>query len=97
MAPHKIEDVIAQAPLVFQSYVYGNSLESFPVAIVVPDEEAAKAWGASTGLHGRSYKVRSLWWWSCFFVVELNSKSDHFLLLFTFFRIFAVARSFKQL
>ncbi len=62
MAPDKIEGIITLAPLVSQSYVHGCSLERFPVAIVVPDEEAVQAWAASTVLRGKMYKVRSMWW-----------------------------------
>eukprot|EP00618_Florenciella_parvula_P031532 CAMPEP_0119467888 /NCGR_PEP_ID=MMETSP1344-20130328/1878_1 /TAXON_ID=236787 /ORGANISM="Florenciella parvula, Strain CCMP2471" /LENGTH=682 /DNA_ID=CAMNT_0007500301 /DNA_START=61 /DNA_END=2109 /DNA_ORIENTATION=+ len=43
VAAEKIENVIAQSPLIAQAFVTGSSLESFLVAVLVPDEEVAAA------------------------------------------------------
>ena len=52
VAPEKIENVYTRAPLVAQCFVYGDSLKSALVAIIVLDTEVAAAWGASNGLPG---------------------------------------------
>ena len=39
IAPEKIENIFSQSNLVAQSFVYGDSLQSSLVAIIVPDEE----------------------------------------------------------
>lgn len=44
VAAEKIENVITQSILVGQSFVYGDSLQSHLVAIIVPDEEPVKNW-----------------------------------------------------
>lgn len=44
MAPEKIENVYAQASIIAQLFVDGNSLERFLVAIVVPDANKLKEW-----------------------------------------------------
>jgi long-chain acyl-CoA synthetase len=44
VAPEKIENILNLCPLIAQSFVYGDSKESFLVAIVVPDEETIRHW-----------------------------------------------------
>lgn len=39
VAPEKLENIYVQASLIGQVFVYGDSLQSFLVAIVVPDPE----------------------------------------------------------
>lgn len=46
----KIENVHVRSPLVAQSFVYGDSLRSKLVAVVVPDPEALLPWAASRDL-----------------------------------------------
>ncbi|CAL1290484.1 unnamed protein product [Larinioides sclopetarius] len=43
-APEKIENIYALSPFVSQVYVAGQSLKSFLVAIVIPDQEAVLPW-----------------------------------------------------
>lgn len=50
IAPEKIENVYARSPFVMQSFVYGNSLRSQLVAIVIPDPEYLLPWGKERGL-----------------------------------------------
>lgn len=50
IAPEKIENVFVLSAFVAQSFLYGNSLKNNTVAIVVPDEDHAKAWARSKGL-----------------------------------------------
>ena len=52
MAPEKIENIYARAPLVAQAYVYGDSLKACLVGIVVPDEEVLMPWAKKNGVSG---------------------------------------------
>eukprot|EP01104_Vermistella_antarctica_P009554 TRINITY_DN2470_c1_g2_i2.p1 TRINITY_DN2470_c1_g2~~TRINITY_DN2470_c1_g2_i2.p1 ORF type:complete len:618 (+),score=55.64 TRINITY_DN2470_c1_g2_i2:396-2249(+) len=50
LAPEKIESVLVTASYVAQAFVYGDSLQSFLVAVVFPDREALMRLAASMGL-----------------------------------------------
>lgn len=50
VSPEALEQEYAKAKLVGQIFVYGNSLHSTLLAVVVPDVPAATAWGATHGL-----------------------------------------------
>jgi long-chain acyl-CoA synthetase len=52
VAAEKIENIYAQSKYVAQSFVYGDSLQSVLVGIIVPDAEAVKAWAAETNTPG---------------------------------------------
>lgn len=54
VAPQKIEATLCTRALVAQAFVEGNSLKSYIVAIVVPDQEAVKGWARSQGITGMS-------------------------------------------
>ena len=43
MAPEKIENVLVQSLYIAQTFVYGDSLQSSLVAIVIPDEEPLRS------------------------------------------------------
>ena len=45
VAAEKIENVIARSPLIAMSFIYGDSLQSQLVAVVVPDMEVLEAQG----------------------------------------------------
>ena len=47
VAPEKIENVLTRSPLIAQCFVYGDSLQSALVAIVVPDEDPVRQWAAT--------------------------------------------------
>lgn len=47
IAPEKIENVYLRANAVAQTFVYGNSLKSALVCIIVPDEDRFKKWAMS--------------------------------------------------
>ena len=49
IAPEKLENVHTQSPLVAQSYVHGDSLQSYLVAVIVPDAEAVWTWAKANG------------------------------------------------
>lgn len=42
VAPERVENVMIQSLLVAQAFVYGDSFQSFLVAVVVPEEEAVR-------------------------------------------------------
>lgn len=50
VAPEKIEGVYARSPFVMQSFVYGNSLASQLVAVVIPDPDYLLPWAKERGL-----------------------------------------------
>lgn len=50
IAAEKVENVHIRSPLVAQSFVYGDSLRSKLVAIVVPDPETLLPWAAARDL-----------------------------------------------
>lgn len=52
IAPEKIEMLYDRSPLVGQCMIYGHSLKSTLVAIVIPDELAAASWAESKGITG---------------------------------------------
>ncbi|KAA0150528.1 hypothetical protein FNF31_07010 [Cafeteria roenbergensis] len=54
VAPEKVEGVYCNAPLVQQCFLYGDSLKSHCVAVVVPDHEAVLAWAKAKGLRGET-------------------------------------------
>lgn len=48
VAPEKIENILLRSPLIAQCFVYGDSLQSSLVGIVVPDEESARRWAETS-------------------------------------------------
>lgn len=50
IAPEKIEVLYDRSPLVGQVLIYGDSLKSNLVAIIVPDELAVQAWADNKGI-----------------------------------------------
>lgn len=50
VAAEKIENVYTQSPLIAQCFVYGDSLQAFLVAVVVPDFEVVKSWATDNGI-----------------------------------------------
>lgn len=49
IAPEKIEIVYHRHEIVFQSYIYGDSLQSFLVGIIVVDEATFLSWAGELG------------------------------------------------
>lgn len=56
IAPEKIEVVYGKHPIVAQSFVYGDSLQSTLVGVIVPDEEPFTAWAKEQGFGSKTYK-----------------------------------------
>ena len=52
LAPEKIENVYIISRYVAQAYVYGDSLKSCAVAIIVPDEDAVGIWAKENNVSG---------------------------------------------
>lgn len=54
--PEKIENKLTQSPFIAQIFVYGDSLQSSLVAIIVPEQAVIEKWAESNGLSG-SYET----------------------------------------
>ena len=55
IAPEKLENVYGQSPYISQVYVHGDSLQSYLVAVVVPElEECEKFFQSTEGAGGQS-------------------------------------------
>ncbi|XP_077671670.1 long-chain-fatty-acid--CoA ligase 1 isoform X2 [Eretmochelys imbricata] len=52
IAPEKIENVYSRSEPVAQVFVYGESLQAFLIAIVVPDAETLSNWAKKKGFEG---------------------------------------------
>ncbi|XP_077998937.1 long-chain-fatty-acid--CoA ligase 1-like [Glandiceps talaboti] len=52
IAPEKIENTYIRSPFVAQIFIYGESLKSTLIAIVVPDPETVPKWAAAKGIRG---------------------------------------------
>ncbi|NXF39725.1 ACSL1 ligase, partial [Nyctibius bracteatus] len=52
IAPEKIENVYLRCEALAQVFVHGESLQSFLVAIVVPDPETLRNWAKKKGIEG---------------------------------------------
>ncbi|KAB5541389.1 hypothetical protein DKX38_014363 [Salix brachista] len=57
VAVENLENVYLRCPLIASIWVYGNSFESFLVAVVVPDRQALEDWAAS---HNETDDFKSL-------------------------------------
>jgi len=52
VAPEKIENVYQKAKYIAQAYVHGDSLKSYLVGVMVPDEEILIPWCQQNGIPG---------------------------------------------
>ena len=50
IAPEKLENIYCQCPIIQQIFVYGDSLQNFILAVIVPDMHAAKKYAEEKGL-----------------------------------------------
>lgn len=50
IAPEKLENAYIQCPLIQFIFVYGDSLQAYLLAIIVPEPELAKKWAAEKGI-----------------------------------------------
>ncbi|EGF83371.1 hypothetical protein BATDEDRAFT_84918 [Batrachochytrium dendrobatidis JAM81] len=57
IAPEKIEMVYHQHELVAQSFVYGDSLQSTVIAVIVPDKDSFMPWTKSLGATSDSFEA----------------------------------------
>lgn len=55
IAPEKIENVYANNNYVAQAFVYGDSLQSTLIAVIVPDEEVLKGWAKENKMADKSF------------------------------------------
>ncbi|CAO3649539.1 unnamed protein product [Cunninghamella blakesleeana] len=51
IAPEKIENVLTNDPLVMQAFIYGDSLQSALVAVIVPDPEELVVYAKNNHIH----------------------------------------------
>ncbi|XP_047046836.1 long chain acyl-CoA synthetase 6, peroxisomal-like [Lolium rigidum] len=56
IAPEKIENVYAKCKFIAQCFVYGDSFNSFLVAIVAVEPDVLKAWAASQGIQNEDLR-----------------------------------------
>lgn len=56
MAAEKLEIIYGQSPLVSQIFVYGDSLRSFLVAMIVAEHSGVMIWAKEHGLEGKSFE-----------------------------------------
>ena len=54
IAPEKLENIYVLSPLIASSMIYGDSLKSCLVAIVIPEEAEVEKWRNHKGLSGAS-------------------------------------------
>eukprot|EP00298_Acanthocystis_sp_HF-20_P007602 c17158_g1_i1.p1 GENE.c17158_g1_i1~~c17158_g1_i1.p1 ORF type:complete len:684 (+),score=333.62 c17158_g1_i1:32-2053(+) len=52
VAPEKLENIFNGIDIILQSFVYGDSLQSRLVAVVVPDPDILKRWAATNSIEG---------------------------------------------
>ena len=50
ISPEKLENIYNKSQFVAQIFVTGNSLKSFIVAIIIPDEDYCKLWAGKAGI-----------------------------------------------
>ena len=53
--PDKVEQIISQSPYISQIFVYGDSLQSTIVAIIVPDKPFLEKWALGNQVSYTSY------------------------------------------
>ena len=56
IAPEKVENVCCHSTFIAQMFLYGDSLRSSCVAIVVPDEEVLTQWAQEHGKADKSFE-----------------------------------------
>ncbi|VAI29820.1 unnamed protein product [Triticum turgidum subsp. durum] len=56
IAPEKIENVYAKCKFIAQCFIYGDSFNSFLVAIVAVEPDVLKAWAASEGIQSEDLR-----------------------------------------
>ncbi|KAF9164364.1 Long chain acyl-CoA synthetase 7 peroxisomal [Actinomortierella ambigua] len=56
IAPEKIEAILSKHYLVAQTFVYGDSLKSTLVGVIVPDAETLKDWANENGLGSKTFE-----------------------------------------
>ena len=49
IAPEKLENIFSLSPLIAQTFIYGDSLRSCTVAVIVPELDKVKDWGRENG------------------------------------------------
>ena len=50
IAPEKLEGIYVQCGLIAQMFVYGDSLQAFLLAVIIPDMDVVKKWATDRGI-----------------------------------------------
>ena len=58
IAPEKLENIFVLSPFIAQSMVYGDSLKSNVVAVVIPEEAEVTKWQKEKGLGSADEALR---------------------------------------
>lgn len=57
IAPEKVENKLTMSPYIAQIFVYGDSLQHFLVAIIVPDKAAVEKWASEHSIFVDDYRL----------------------------------------
>ena len=49
IAPEKLENIFSLSPVIAQTFIYGDSLRSCTVAVIVPEPDKVKDWAKENG------------------------------------------------
>ncbi|KAL0365461.1 UNVERIFIED_CONTAM: Long chain acyl-CoA synthetase 2 [Sesamum angustifolium] len=79
VAVESIESVYSRCPLITSIWVYGNSFESFLVAVVVPEKKALEEWAANNQEKGDFQSLCSNIKARKYILDELNGTAKHII------------------
>jgi len=57
VVPDKLENKITQHRAIMQAFVYGDSLKSFVVAVLVPEKSVLEEWAKEQGIDASDYEA----------------------------------------
>lgn len=75
IAPDKIEQKVQQSEYIAQIFVYGDSLQYYVVAIVVPEKSQIEKWAASNGVTGTYTEILADPKTNKFYLDEMKAKA----------------------
>jgi long-chain acyl-CoA synthetase len=75
IAPDKIEQKLQQSIYITQIFVYGDSLQHYVVAVVVPDKPLVEKWAAENGVAGTFEDILANEKTNKFFLDEMKARA----------------------